>query len=107
MSQTLQDKLIINQSIWERIMNERTNQIIEETGKRIHTEYTTNCHTIEHDTLVVIKEYVKCVISECKNELVRGELQGFEEDGPHFKCWNDMKIRAEWVLQTLNDISPE
>ena len=44
------------------------------------------------------RAFIKKVESECRNELVRGELQGFDSDGPHAQLWSGLRDQARALL---------
>lgn len=45
-----------------------------------------------------LRKFVRVIESECRNELVRGELQGMSKDGPHTSLWTNLMDRARALL---------
>lgn len=45
-----------------------------------------------------LRAFVKEIESECRNELTRGELQGFSDDGPHARHWRKFQQCALELL---------
>lgn len=48
--------------------------------------------------LRVAHEYIKCIHSECRNELVRGTQEGLMPNGPHAHLWTEMRDLAKIIL---------
>lgn len=52
-----------------------------------------------------VKHALETMLNECKNELARGNILGYDKDGPHFHLWNKHKKMLEEAIEELNEES--
>ena len=84
--------LLMQPLVQDLLVAERNKVRSLDGGERLHT------------AIQELRKLLDVFRSECRNELVRGKIDGLAPDGPHACLWTNLRDRAIALLDVTKDL---